>query len=222
MAEKNDNSGLFLGLGLLGAGLLLFSTSAAAKPPVKIDFSSLTPNEFIKLLYPLALQSEKETGVPAAVTLAQAILESGWGKSKLATDGNNFFGIKRGTNWTGQVIFLPTWECGKTGNATADGISDQVLEIFAPGAPGGNAACNSKGYYSYRVNAAFRFYNSPADSFKDHGQVLRNNTRYSKAFNYTHDPKRFANEIAAAGYATSPTYAAALLQLIDKILLALA
>ncbi|HEX5033354.1 MAG TPA: glucosaminidase domain-containing protein [bacterium] len=54
-----------------------------------------------------AIQSMLETGVPASVTLAQAALESAWGK---AAPGNNFFGIKAGKSWTGPVQLLWTRE----------------------------------------------------------------------------------------------------------------
>jgi len=49
---------------------------------------------FIASIAPAAQQSQRDTGVPASVTLAQAILESDWGRSQLATLANNFFGIK--------------------------------------------------------------------------------------------------------------------------------
>lgn len=45
-----------------------------------------------------------------AVVFAQAALESGWGKSLLAREANNLFGIKAGKSWRGSVLELPTWE----------------------------------------------------------------------------------------------------------------
>lgn len=51
----------------------------------------------------IALEHEKQYGIPASVTLAQGILESGAGKSLLTINANNHFGIKAGSNWKGQV-----------------------------------------------------------------------------------------------------------------------
>lgn len=64
--------------------------------------------QFIDALAPLAVADEQETGVPASLTIAQAILESNSGNSALAIQGNNLFGIK-GTGPRGSVM-LPTRE----------------------------------------------------------------------------------------------------------------
>lgn len=49
---------------------------------------------FFNLAIPAAIDSMRHTGVPASITIAQAILESGWGESMLAREANNFFGVK--------------------------------------------------------------------------------------------------------------------------------
>jgi len=51
-------------------------------------------NDFLKSVVPAAQAAQRKWGVPASVTIAQAILESGWGQSALARQANNFFGIK--------------------------------------------------------------------------------------------------------------------------------
>lgn len=64
--------------------------------------SSISKSQFIKKLGPLAREDYKRTGILASVTLAQAILESGWGQSYLSEKSNNLFGIKKGsTMWPG-------------------------------------------------------------------------------------------------------------------------
>lgn len=53
-------------------------------------------------------------GIYPSIAMAQAILESGWGKSKLAVESNNLFGIKAGSNWTGKKRNYPTKEHDKS------------------------------------------------------------------------------------------------------------
>jgi len=49
---------------------------------------------FLAKILPAALASQEQFGIPASVTIAQAILESGWGQSKLALEAHNYFGVK--------------------------------------------------------------------------------------------------------------------------------
>ena len=49
---------------------------------------------FLSKTTPAAMATARQYGVPASIALAQAICESGWGKSKLATQANNYFGVK--------------------------------------------------------------------------------------------------------------------------------
>ncbi|HET6212969.1 MAG TPA: sporangiospore maturation cell wall hydrolase GsmA [Micromonosporaceae bacterium] len=122
--------------------------------------------------------------VPASVTIAQAILESGWGGSELTRVDHNYFGIKCfGT--PGPIAVgcrtYPTTECS-----------------------GGRC---------FATRAPFRAYRGPIDSFVDHGRFLVVNERYRRAFGFTRDPNRFAIEIRRAGYATGPRYAESLIWL---------
>ena len=59
---------------------------------------------YIKKYAPIAVQEMKRTGVPASITLAQGLLESAAGQSRLATKANNHFGIKCHKNWKGKTI----------------------------------------------------------------------------------------------------------------------
>ena len=203
---KEDN--IIFPLLLVGAGVGLLATQSETVRTI-INPGYMAPTDFVKAYYNFAKETQKLFKVPLQVTLAQAAVESFYGKS---APGFNFFGIKAGKTWTGETQLLKTWECGKTGNKVTDGIKDEIIAIYPPGDPKG--IC--KGMYSYRVYGKFRKYKSALDSFIDHARFFIENKRYAGAFKYS-DPKSFATEIANAGYATAPNYATELHKLIDSI-----
>lgn len=59
---------------------------------------------YLQKFRPVAVEQMKKYGIPASITLAQGLLESGRGTSKLATRGNNHFGIKADSRWLGDTI----------------------------------------------------------------------------------------------------------------------
>lgn len=75
-----------------------------------------TTTELIEMLGKYANQDMKESGILASVTIAQALVESGWGKSQLSATYNNYFGIKKGSGWDGPTVTMSTREVinGKT------------------------------------------------------------------------------------------------------------
>ena len=76
--------------------LLLLQLAAAAQG---------TPQErYIQKWAPTAVREMYRSGVPASITLAQGILESRYGLSSLATEGNNHFGIKCHKDWKGKSM----------------------------------------------------------------------------------------------------------------------
>ena len=73
-----------------------------------------TPQEeYIDKYAPIAQQEMVRSGVPASITLAQGILESGAGRSTLAREGNNHFGIKCHKGWTGRTMYMDDDEKGE-------------------------------------------------------------------------------------------------------------
>jgi len=68
-------------------------------------FSQISKQEYIKKYSPIAVSEMKRTGIPASITLAQGLLESGSGNSMLAKQANNHFGIKCHTSWKGPKIY---------------------------------------------------------------------------------------------------------------------
>lgn len=67
--------------------------------------------DFIAMIGDIARKDMVKTGVLASLTIAQAILESGWGRSDLAVTGNNLFGMKATSAWTGKTYTTETNEC---------------------------------------------------------------------------------------------------------------
>lgn len=139
----------------------------------------LTTAQFLAAAVPGAQQGWREFGVPASVTMAQAILESGWGRSGLSTVDKNYFGIKCQNGAYGKIAngchVYTTQECTKAGTC-------------------------------FTTTGAFRTYASMAHSFRDHGSFLRVNSRYKPAFAYTKDANKFIWQVWKAGYATDPNY----------------
>lgn len=69
-------------------------------------------SEFIDKIAPAAVKSMNEYGILASITIAQAILESGWGRSILSSKYNNFFGVKA-HRWSGKTTTMKTAEYRK-------------------------------------------------------------------------------------------------------------
>ncbi len=134
-----------------------------------------------------AQASQREFKVPASVTLAQVILESGWGRSKLSANDKNYFGMKCFSNSPGTI---------------AVGCHNYLT-----------TECDSVTLACWQIVDSFRIYNSPTDSFRDHGRQLATLSRYAAAFNYPRNPNQFAAEVHKAGYATDPAYTTKLVNL---------
>ena len=135
-----------------------------------------SPDTYIQKYSSAAQEQMRKYGIPASITLAQGILESGSGKSKLAVEANNHFGIKCHDTWNGATVHL---------------------DDDAP-------------------NECFRKYKSVEQSFEDHSLFLKK-PRYQELFALEiTDYKGWAQGLKKCGYATSPTYAKSLIDLIEK------
>ncbi len=92
----------------LFAVLLLNSCSPARRAGKTATPSGPAPDyalEYLNKYSSMAVSEMKRTGIPASITLAQGMLESNYGRSRLATQGNNHFGIKCHSNWNGRKIY---------------------------------------------------------------------------------------------------------------------
>jgi hypothetical protein len=145
------------------------------------------PEGFIKALADAAKQTQKDFGVFASVTLGQAACESAWGKSGVADENKNLFGIKYSSSYK-----------------PAPGINVQAKGRKCPASEQGGAI-----YYAY--------YESYGDSVYDHGYFLKNNPRYTKAGVFTaKDAKAQMEAICAAGYAEAGSYGKTVIGIMDK------
>ncbi len=160
----------------------------------------MTPKEFTLKFYKSAMESETKTGVPHLVVLAQAALESGWGN---VAPGNMFFGKKDSDGLNGNEQLLLTTEYLDN----PDKKFPVVVSVVQVG----------KKLWKYKVKDWFRKYNTPEESFTDHGKLISNATRYKKAMAVKDNPYLFAAEIHKAGYATDPDYTKKLIKLMDMI-----
>lgn len=160
----------------------------------------MTPSEFVKAYYKYAKQTQDKTGIDAKFILAQAALETGWGKS---VPGNMFFGIKDTDGINGNEQLLRTTEVFKNPNVKFP----EVISVTK----------RPDGKYNYVVKDWFRKYETPEGSFTDHACFFFTYNRYKKALDVKNDPYKFAEEIAKAGYATAPNYASALKGVIKTI-----
>ncbi|MEQ1529484.1 MAG: flagellar assembly peptidoglycan hydrolase FlgJ [Methylococcales bacterium] len=141
--------------------------------------------EFVKQLQPYAEQAAKELGVDPKALLAQAALESGWGRSliKNANGSNsyNLFNIKAGRSWQGKQAQVSTLE-------------------FEQGV-------------AKKTQAGFRSYSSFAESFQDYVAFIKSNPRYGEALKQVGNAENYLHKLQQAGYATDPNYAAKVIKI---------
>lgn len=150
-------------------------------------------------------QAAKHLEIDPIFTAAQAMLESGWGKSKIGK--YNIFGVTKGS-WTGKTILVKTTEYFKNGDkvfkAPEKVISKQRL---AP----------SK--WEYKVYRLFRDYDSLEQALADHEAIFKK-PMYADAWRYKDNALMFARKITdamGAKYATSPVYYNSLRKMIIQI-----
>lgn len=150
---------------------------------VEFDGSS---TGFVSQLYSMAKTAAEKLGVPPEVLIAQAALETGWGK-KITGMGDksslNLFNIKADQRWQGNTISVPTLEVR---NGTA------VREI-----------------------ASFRAYESPQHSFDDYVDFIKTSPRYEQAL-MAKDSESYARALSEAGYATDPDYSEKIIRILNS------
>ncbi|MBQ1368950.1 MAG: glucosaminidase domain-containing protein [Firmicutes bacterium] len=192
---------LYSRLGKLATEVTKQLAGSETKPSSVLKASSLkdlSDADVIKKVGALFTADMKKSGILASVSLAQFILESGYGKSELAQKANNCFGMKKslsGNTWSGSV-----W----------DGKSIYTKKTKEQ---------NKDGSYT-TITADFRKYPSVEDSIADHSAYLLGAKNGSKkryaGLKGCKDYKKAAKIIKDGGYATSLTYVDKLCSIIEK------
>ena len=155
--------------------------------------SFASPAEFVTTLLPLAETAARSLGVDPRVLVAQAALETGWGRSVIrdsaGNSSHNLFNIKANSRWQGETVGVQTLEY-------RDGLPQ--LEY-----------------------AQFRAYASLEEGMADYVQLIRNNPRYQQAREQAGDPVAYLQALQQAGYATDPEYASKIERILGGNTLAL-
>jgi flagellar protein FlgJ len=163
------------------------ATPASAAPPSATPATSAVDGDkissaqqvnFVRSLEPLAQSAGSSLGVAPDTLIAQAALETGWGRN-VPLDGNgrsssNLFGVKAGDSWRGAAVQATTTE-------------------YEQGSPS-------------TTRAAFRSYGDASHSVGDYVSLLQGSARYAGALGAGSDVHAFASGLQRGGYATDPDY----------------
>lgn len=169
----------------------------------------MTQLEFFSKYSSDAITAMKQTGIPASVTLAQAAIESAWGAAAFQ---DNFFGIKAGSKWSGKTQLLRTTEVlsySSVDEAKAHGVEFPSVIGIEPSA-------QFPGKYIWHIRDNFRAYDTPLEGFLDHANFFHVNSRYAEALKDENDAAKFADDIAKAGYSTTPNYAQVIIGVVNQ------
>ncbi len=167
--------------------------SATIRGNERIDtaqkFGAVSPEDFINKVRPFAHSAAIGLGVDVDMLVAQAALETGWGRfvSRDSTGGtsNNLFNIKADARWQGEKVSVDTLEY-------RDGIAQ-------------------------KETANFRKYLTIRQSFEDFAGFIQNNSRYKQALDLAADAKQFIKAIHKSGYATDPQYSDKVISIFNRI-----
>ena len=182
----------------LGGGTDSKDGSTSTQGTQASAFSSLSEADVVKSVGKLFTADQKKSGILASVSMAQFILESGYGKSELAQKANNVFGMKKSLSGN-------TW-----GGSSWDGKSVYTKQTKEQ---------NKDGSY-VTITAEFRKYKCVEDSIADHsayllGAMNGSKLRYAGLKGCT-DYRKAAQIIKDGGYATSLTYVQNLCSIIER------
>jgi len=147
------------------------------------------PKDFVTALIEPAKYVEKKLNIPFEVVIAQAALETGWGKKVIQTEqgksSNNLFNIKADSRWSGD----------KTHKETLEYQQGAMVKKREP----------------------FRVYQNITESVNDYINFLSNSDRYQGALKQTGNVEHFLHGLQSAGYATDPNYANKIMATLQRV-----
>jgi flagellar protein FlgJ len=162
------------------------SVAPPPRPAARERFAAA--EDFVAAMWPHAQQAAQSLGVNPKVLIAQAALETGWGRHIGRRAGGkssyNLFGIKADRRWRGEQVAVSTLE-----------YRHGVFQ---------------------KEQAPFRAYASFAESFHDYVSFIQNQPRYREALANAGDPAAYLRSLQAAGYATDPRYADKILKILQS------
>ena len=151
--------------------------------------------------------AKRATDIAPEFVTAQAILESGWGKSRIGKF--NLFGITRGSNWKGHTVLTLTHEYFNTPTRTFP-APEKVVSVV-------KSKTGDRWYYTvYRL---FKDFDSLEECLREHTRILQKPC-YSDAWPYRKNAEEFVRRICdskGCKYATSPAYQQQMLQMIKIV-----
>lgn len=162
-------------------------------PMSGIDASPKTQHQdnhqhFIRQLMKPAMAVAQQIGLDHHLIIAQAALESGWGKGEIKSESgqrsHNLFGVKASPDWAGKTTEITTTEF-------VNGIAT-------------------------KTRAHFRVYDSYADALKDYSHLITDNPRYRAVTSATNG-EQAAQALQRSGYATDPHYASKLITIMQRV-----
>jgi flagellar protein FlgJ len=155
------------------------TNNVPAAKPLNKQAVFASPQEFVEHLYPEAIAAAEKLNIDPKALLAQAAVETGWGKFVIhqqdGASSHNLFGIKADKRWEGNKAVVDTLE-----------YVNNIPE---------------------KQQASFRSYNDFGDSLNDYINFIQSSPRYERAVESSKSPSEYFKELQQAGYATDPAYA---------------
>lgn len=188
---KKQQQRLLVGVLFFGALIALVAVSLyrginQTQPLREQHSANITTQQFIKQVAPAAQREQKKYHIPASITIAQAGLESNWGRSKLAAKYNNLFGIKANSS-TNRVQMMTT--------ENVNGKTVKVKQYFQ--------TYNS---WNASINAHTQLIVNGTSDNHSRFRAVQTAANYRQA----------AIALQSGGYATDPNYASKLIYAIKK------